>query len=63
MPKLARMRAIFRIEDVIEGLSAKMIRRHPHVFGDRTGGRLRKQVLQNWQEIKKQEKGRRRSPA
>ena len=26
----------FSIEDVIEGLSAKMIRRHPHVFGDKT---------------------------
>ena len=46
----------FAIEDVIEVLSAKMIRRHPHVFGDKQA-RDTKEVLQNWQEIKKQEKG------
>ena len=26
----------FSIDDVIEGLSSKMVRRHPHVFGDTT---------------------------
>jgi tetrapyrrole methylase family protein / MazG family protein len=46
----------FAIEDVIEVLSAKMIRRHPHVFGDRKVEDSQ-EVLRNWQEIKKQEKG------
>lgn len=46
----------FAIEDVIEVLSAKMIRRHPHVFGDQKAEDS-KEVLRNWQEIKKQEKG------
>ncbi|MEH7115157.1 nucleoside triphosphate pyrophosphohydrolase [Neobacillus niacini] len=46
----------FAIEDVIEVLSAKMIRRHPHVFGD-IKAEDTKEVLRNWQEIKKQEKG------
>jgi tetrapyrrole methylase family protein / MazG family protein len=46
----------FAIEDVIEVLSAKMIRRHPHVFGNRIVENS-EEVLQNWQEIKKQEKG------
>lgn len=46
----------FAIEDVIEVLSRKMIRRHPHVFGDKKAEDS-KEVLQNWQEIKKQEKG------
>ena len=46
----------FAIEDVIEVLSAKMIRRHPHVFGDKKAEDS-KEVLRNWQEIKKQEKG------
>ncbi|MFS0774440.1 nucleoside triphosphate pyrophosphohydrolase [Neobacillus sp. 3P2-tot-E-2] len=46
----------FTIEDVIEVLSAKMIRRHPHVFGDKKAEDS-KEVLRNWQEIKKQEKG------
>ncbi|MGJ7913665.1 nucleoside triphosphate pyrophosphohydrolase [Neobacillus sp. LXY-1] len=46
----------FSIEDVIEGLAAKMVRRHPHVFG--TGmADTAEEVVQNWQEIKKQEKG------
>ncbi|MDM5329458.1 nucleoside triphosphate pyrophosphohydrolase [Neobacillus sp. CF12] len=46
----------FAIEDVIEVLSEKMIRRHPHVFGDREVEDS-SEVLRNWQEIKKQEKG------
>ncbi|WHY92046.1 nucleoside triphosphate pyrophosphohydrolase [Neobacillus cucumis] len=46
----------FSIDDVIEGISAKMVRRHPHVFGN-VKAENSKEVLQNWQEIKKQEKG------
>jgi len=45
----------FSIDDVIEGLSAKMIRRHPHVFGNAHAANS-EEVLINWQEIKKQEK-------
>lgn len=46
----------FSIDDIIEGLSEKMIRRHPHVFGSRKADTA-EQVVQNWQEIKQQEKG------
>jgi tetrapyrrole methylase family protein / MazG family protein len=46
----------FAIEDVIEVLSEKMIRRHPHVFGN-TDVKDSSEVLRNWQEIKKLEKG------
>ena len=45
----------FDIEDVIDAITAKMIRRHPHVFGDEkieTVAELRKK----WLEIKKNEK-------
>ncbi|MGN6710843.1 tetrapyrrole methylase family protein / MazG family protein [Anaerocolumna jejuensis DSM 15929] len=45
----------FTIEDIITGESEKMIRRHPHVFGEKEtidAG----QVVKNWDEIKKQEK-------
>jgi len=47
----------FTIEDVAEGIADKLIRRHPHVFA---GVEVRDsaEVLQNWEEIKKQEKGR-----
>lgn len=47
----------FSIEDVIESISAKMVRRHPHVFGNEKAETV-DDVLKNWQEIKKEEKGR-----
>lgn len=46
----------FTIEDVIQGLSEKMIRRHPHVFGD-VQAENEEDVLKNWQSIKEEEKG------
>jgi tetrapyrrole methylase family protein / MazG family protein len=46
----------FAIEDVIRVLSEKMIRRHPHVFGDRKAENA-EEVVRNWQEIKQEEKG------
>lgn len=46
----------FTMDDVIEGLSAKMIRRHPHVFGE-TKAETEEDVLKNWQDIKREEKG------
>lgn len=45
----------FSMEDILESISAKMIRRHPHVFGDvqvENSG----EVLKNWQAIKAEEK-------
>ncbi len=47
----------FSIEDVAQGIADKLIRRHPHVFaGVEVSGSA--DVLKNWEEIKKQEKGR-----
>lgn len=46
----------FSIDDVIEGLSQKMIRRHPHVFGH-VKAHTEADVLRNWQAIKQEEKG------
>jgi tetrapyrrole methylase family protein / MazG family protein len=46
----------FSIDDIIEGLSAKMIRRHPHVFGNVQADNA-EEVVRNWQEIKQLEKG------
>ncbi len=52
---IASEEGLFTIDDVISGISEKMIRRHPHVFGnaDIQGNEA---LLQNWEEIKKQEK-------
>ena len=50
---------MFSIDDVIESTSAKMIRRHPHVFGEATA-ETADEVKVNWQEIKALENGNKR---
>ena len=45
----------FTIDDVIQGVSEKMVRRHPHVFGD-VKVSSPEESLALWQEIKKKEK-------
>lgn len=45
----------FTIDDVIDSEAEKMIRRHPHVFGDIAVSNS-EEVIRNWDEIKKQEK-------
>jgi MazG family protein len=47
----------FEIGDVIEAIASKLVRRHPHVFGDASGDLP--SVYRRWQEIKESE-GRRR---
>ncbi len=46
----------FTIEDVINGISDKLIHRHPHVFGDAVAV-TPDDVKRSWEELKKQEKG------
>ncbi|HEY9726102.1 MAG TPA: nucleoside triphosphate pyrophosphohydrolase [Chroococcales cyanobacterium] len=46
----------FTLEDVAQGISQKLIRRHPHVFGD-VQVRDAEEVHKNWEQIKAQEKG------
>jgi MazG family protein len=52
---MAQEEGTFSIDDVLDRLSEKLVRRHPHVFGDvkadTTG-----EVLRNWEAIKAQEK-------
>jgi tetrapyrrole methylase family protein/MazG family protein len=45
----------FSIDDVIEVLNEKMVRRHPHVFSNHTETSA-EEVKQNWEEIKRNEK-------
>lgn len=54
--RIAEENGDFNIEDVINGVCDKMIHRHPHVFDDVTA-ETSSQVLKNWEEIKKKEKG------
>jgi tetrapyrrole methylase family protein/MazG family protein len=53
--QLAEEAGEFEMADVLEGLAQKLIRRHPHVFGDvrlETAG----QVTQQWDELKRRER-------
>ncbi len=47
---------LFTLNDVAEALAEKLIRRHPHVFGDAVADTAG-QVLRNWEAIKQTEKG------
>src|SRR5690349_22599069 len=59
--RMAQEQGAFNFGDVVHAVTDKMVRRHPHVFGDQQGldhegvGRL-------WQEIKAQEKAARSQP-
>ena len=55
LSQIAREKGLFDITDVVKGISEKMIRRHPHVFGRGTANSSA-EVLQTWEEIKKREK-------
>jgi tetrapyrrole methylase family protein/MazG family protein len=52
----------FTVADVLDGVSKKLIRRHPHVFGDVSGRRPAvkdsAEVLDNWARIKVEQEGR-----
>jgi tetrapyrrole methylase family protein/MazG family protein len=53
--EIARQEDLFSISDVLEQINTKLIRRHPHIFGD-TKVSGAGQVVQNWEAIKKQER-------
>ena len=53
--QIASEEGLFTMEAVVDEVSRKMVRRHPHVFG--TGNAdTPEEVLTNWEEIKKEEK-------
>ena len=53
--RVAKERGEFTIDDVISQVHEKMVRRHPHVFGDVAAGDSA-EVLRNWEAIKAEEK-------
>jgi tetrapyrrole methylase family protein/MazG family protein len=46
---------LFSLVDILEEIRKKMIRRHPHVFGDKKVNSIQ-EVKENWQQIKKKER-------
>ena len=60
--QMASEAGTFTIDDVVAGISDKLVRRHPHVFGDVQAADAR-EVERNWDALKEQEtKGKRKSP-
>ncbi|WP_027415775.1 nucleoside triphosphate pyrophosphohydrolase [Aneurinibacillus terranovensis] len=53
--QMAEEDGYFTVHDVVETLNRKLIRRHPHVFGEREAGNA-DEALQNWQKVKEEEK-------
>jgi len=53
--QVARERGEFTIEDVTDAIHTKMVRRHPHVFGD-VKVRDNEELLRNWEAMKAEEK-------
>lgn len=54
--QMADERGVFALEEVAAGVCEKMIRRHPHVFGDSLA-QDSTEVLRQWEQIKRIEKG------
>lgn len=50
--QIAKERGVFDVFDVLHTLNEKLVRRHPHVFGDSPG-----YSYEQWERIKSQEKG------
>ncbi len=53
--QIASEEGLFTMADVVDEVSRKMVRRHPHVFGKGSAD-TPDEVLMNWEEIKKEEK-------
>ena len=57
--RMAEERGAFAFGDVVEAVTTKMIRRHPHVFGPDAGQTSQEAVNRNWSRIKAEEKAER----
>jgi ATP diphosphatase len=60
--RMAEEQNAFAFGDVVEAISRKMIRRHPHVFADKDGRLTPSDVKGAWERIKSEEKAERATP-
>src|SRR6202035_3981706 len=57
--RMAEEENAFAFADVVEAITRKMIRRHPHVFADKDGNLTPSEVKGAWERIKAEEKAER----
>lgn len=55
--QIAKEEGLFDINDVVQTLCEKLIRRHPHVFGDVEKPNTPEESLKLWKMVKQKEKG------
>ena len=55
--QMAQEANLFDFEEVVRSISNKMLRRHPHVFGDESREKSADQQTRNWEAIKAGERG------
>jgi MazG family protein len=56
--EMSKEQGTFSIDDVLDGLSKKLVDRHPHVFGD-VQAETSSEVIRNWEALKAEEKKKR----
>lgn len=54
--QMAKEQGAFDFHDIAAGITEKMIRRHPHVFGDQSGIDSADDQVANWEDVKAQER-------
>lgn len=54
--RMAEEKQLFDFSDVVKGVCEKMIRRHPHVFGDMDAKKCAKTVINIWESQKSEER-------
>ena len=54
--QIAKEQGLFDFNDVVQTLSEKLIRRHPHVFGDVKKPTTPEESLALWKSVKQKEK-------
>ena len=60
LSQMAEQEGSFNIDQVIEGILSKMIRRHPHIFGQ-VKAETPQEVIENWDTIKQAEKAQKKT--
>lgn len=55
--QMAEEAGLFGFDDVVRGISDKMVARHPHVFGDESRDKSAAQQTEDWERIKAAERG------
>jgi MazG family protein len=59
--QMASEEGLFRVEDALAAINAKLVRRHPHVFGDQTA-ETEGDVRKIWSEVKAEERKQKPAP-